>query len=404
MRSLATTGADGERRRLPGLPAAAGPGAPLEPPAAGPSPRRFVRPDLAALPLYHLDPSPARFKLDQNEVPWDLPRRLKEEVARRLLDRDWARYGDFHSEELRRAVGERQGWPAAGVLVGNGSNELLAMALEALVAPGTEVLGADPSFGLYPAFVARSGGAYRPLPARDDLAIPFAELLAAVETVPQRPLLLCTPNNPTGAALSVDQVEALLSRLEAPLLLDNAYGELGAHDYRPLLARHPHLLLFRTFSKAWSLAGLRAGFLLAHPDLVGELLKVKLPYNLGHAAAIAAAVALEEAAVAERRVRLLVGRRGQWARALARGGWEVLPSEANFLLVRCGRGDAARPAVERARQALLARGVLVRDVSRGPGLAGCFRISIGTAPALAAVAAAIDDLSGAGAARGGDGR
>lgn len=399
-----STARTSERRRLPELPAAAGPGAPLVPPAAGPSPERFVRRDLAALPLYHLDPSPARFKLDQNEVPWDLPRRLKREVARRLLEREWARYGDFHSEALRRAVGGRQGWPAAGVLVGNGSNELLAVALEALVAPGTEVLGADPSFGLYPAFVARSGGRYRPLPARDDLGLPFAELLAAVEKQPRRPLLVCSPNNPTGATLSVAEVEALLSRLEAPLLLDNAYGEFSAQDYRPLLARHPHLLLFRTFSKAWSLAGLRAGFLLAHPDLVAELLKVKLPYNLGHAAATAAAVALEEAAVAERRVRLLVGRRGQWAGVLARAGWEVLPSEANFLLVRCGRGEAARPAVERARQALIGRGVLVRDVSGGPGLAGCFRISIGTAAALAAVARAIDDLETAGAAAGGEGR
>lgn len=400
MSGAATSGATRRRRRLPELPAAAGPGAPLRPPADGLPPQRFVRRELAALPLYRLDPSPARFKLDQNEVPWDLPRRLKREVVRRLLARDWARYGDFHSEPLRRAVGERQGWPAAGVLVGNGSNELLGVALEALVAPGTEVLGADPSFGLYPAFVARSGGSYRPLPPRDDLGVPFAELLAAVEAEPRRPLLLCSPNNPTGAALSVEQVDALLSRLEAPLLLDNAYGEFSRHDYRPLLARHPHLLLFHTFSKAWSLAGLRAGFLLAHPELVAELLKVKLPYNLGHAAATAAAVALEEAALAERRVRLLVGRRGQWAEVLAGGGWEVLPSEANFLLVRCARGEGAQQLVARVRQALIARGVLVRDVSRGPGLAGCFRISIGSRPALAAVAGAFEDLKAAGPAAG----
>jgi histidinol-phosphate aminotransferase len=392
----AAAGTAAPRRRLPELPAAARQGTPCAPPAAGPSPARFVRPELAALPLYHLDPSPSRFELDQNEVPWDLPRRLKEEVARRLLARDWARYGDFHSEALRREVGLRQGWPAAGVLVGNGSNELLGVALEALVAPGTEVLGAEPSFGLYPVFVARPGGRYRPLPPRDDLALPFAELLAAVAAAPRRPLLLCTPHNPTGAALLVDQVEALLARLDAPLLLDNAYGEFSRHDYRPLLARHPHLLLFRTFSKAWSLAGLRAGYLLAHPDLVAQLLKVKLPYNLGHAAATAAAVALEEAAVAERRVRLLVGRRDEWAAVLARPGWEVLPSEANFLLVRCGRGEGAAEEAAAARRALAAQGVLVRDVSRGPGLAGCFRISIGTAPALRAVARAVDDLAAGG--------
>ncbi|HUO86627.1 MAG TPA: hypothetical protein VM617_04490, partial [Thermoanaerobaculia bacterium] len=166
---------------LPALPRAARRGASLEPPVGGASPSHFVRRELAALPLYHLEPRVARFELDQNEVPWELPRRLKEEVVRRLLGCDWARYGDFHNEALRRAVGARQGWPAAGVVVGNGSNELLGVALEALVAPGTEVLGAEPSFGLYPAFVARSGGRYRPLAPRPDLALPYADLLAAVE-------------------------------------------------------------------------------------------------------------------------------------------------------------------------------------------------------------------------------
>jgi histidinol-phosphate aminotransferase len=364
------------------------------PPPAAVGPARFVRPELRALSAYHLDQVPARFKLDQNEVPWDLPRRLKAEVARLLLARNWARYGDFHGEALRRALGERHRWPAAGVLVGNGSNELLAVALEAVTAPGAEVLGADPSFGLYPSFVLRSGGRYRPVPPRPDLAPPFAELSAEVEAGPRRPLLLCSPNNPTGGALSPGQVEALLERLEAPLLLDNAYGEFCRHDYRPLLDRHPHLLLFRTFSKAWSLAGLRAGYLLAHPDLVAELVKVKLPYNLGHAAAVAAQVALAEAAVSERRVRLLVGRRGQWAAVLAAAGLEVFPSEGNFLLVRCPAGGGVEAGLERVRRGLAERGVLVRDVSRYPGLAGCFRISIGSGPALRATRRALDEVMG----------
>jgi histidinol-phosphate aminotransferase len=361
--------------------------------AAATGPARYVRPELRALPLYHLDRLPARFKLDQNEMPWDLPRRLKEDVARRLLACDWARYGDFHRDELRRAVGERHGWPADGVLVGNGSNELLALALEAVAGPGTEVLGVDPSFGLYRGFVLRSGARYRPLPPRPDLAPPFAELAAAVEAAPRRPLLLCSPNNPTGGALTAPQVAALLERLDAPLLLDNAYGEFAAHDYRPLLDRHPHLLVFRTFSKAWSLAGLRAGYLLAHPELVAELLKVKLPYNLGHAAAVAAEVALEAAAVARRRVGLLVARREQWAAALRRAGLEVLPSEANFLLVRCGAGEGATERAARLRRGLAERGILVRDVSRYPGLAGCFRISLGSGPALRATRRALAEVA-----------
>ncbi len=302
-------------------------------------PRAFVRPELRALPVYHLDQTPCRHKLDQNEVPWEPPRRLKRRVTEALLAADWARYPDFHADALRRDLGALHGHPWEGVLVGNGSNELLGLALEALAPPGGEVLGAEPSFGLYPMFVRRAGAVPRLLPPRSDLRLPVEELLAEVERDPRRPVLLCSPNNPTGDAATPEAVEALLCRLAAPLLLDNAYGELSRHDYRPLLARHPHLLLFRTFSKAWSLAGLRLGYLLAHPDLVAELIKVKLPYNLGHAAALAGRAALAERRAAARRMSVLRGRRPQWAAALAAAGLEVFPSEANFLLVRCRPGS-----------------------------------------------------------------
>jgi len=357
--------------------------------AAGASPARFVRRELRALRAYHLDQVVCRHKLDQNEVPWDLPRRLKHEVARRLLACDWARYPDFHAGELRAALAAAHGHPADGVLVGNGSNELLGVALEALVAPGAEVLGADPGFGLYPMLVARSGGRYRPLPPRADLRLPVDELLAAARREPRRPLVLCTPNNPTGDAAAPERVGELAAALDAPLLVDNAYGEFCRFDYRPLLAAHPNLLLLRTFSKAWSLAGLRLGYLLAHPELVAELIKVKLPYNLGHGTAAAGLVALDAAAVAARRVRLLVGRRAQWAAMLERHRLEVFPSEANFLLVRCASPERSR----RLRDGLAERGILVREVGHYPGLAGCLRVSVGDGRALRATDAALREVS-----------
>ncbi len=347
----------------------------------------FVRPEVRAGKVYHLDLTPCRHKLDQNEVPWDLPRWLKERIAGRLLARNWAHYPDFHSDALRAALGRHHGHPAAGVLVGNGSNELLAITLEALAAPGSEVLTALPGFALYRGMIERSGARPRFLGPRPDLHLPLAELAAEVARDPQRPVLLTSPNNPVGDAASVKWVEGLLARLEAPLLLDNAYGEFCRHDYRPLLARYPHLVLFRTFSKAWSLAGLRLGYLLAAPALVAELLKVKLPYNVGHAAAIAGEECVAAARVAERRVRLLVARRPQWEAMLAARGFTVFPSEANFVLVRLGA--ALHNAV---RDGLARRGILVRDVSSGPGLAGCLRFSVGSGPALRDTAQALDEV------------
>jgi histidinol-phosphate aminotransferase len=353
-------------------------------------PAAFVRPELRALKAYHLDLTPCRHKLDQNEVPWDLPAGLKRRVAGRLLAAGWARYPDFHADALRRDLGRLHGHPWEGVLVGNGSNELLAVALTALVLQGGEVLGTEPSFGLYRSFVLKAGGVPRFLPPRPDLRLPADELEAEVERDPLRPLLLCSPNNPTGDALPPERIERFLERLEAPLLLDNAYGEFSRFDYRSLLARHPHLVLFRTFSKAWSLAGMRLGYLLADPRLVAELIKVKLPYNLSHAAVAAGREVLEAEEEARRRVSILVARRPQWAAMLADAGLEVFPSEANFLLVRCPSPEAAREV----REGLEARSIRVRDVGAYPGLAGCLRVSVGTGAALRAVRRALTEIRG----------
>ncbi|MEP7013201.1 MAG: aminotransferase class I/II-fold pyridoxal phosphate-dependent enzyme [Acidobacteriota bacterium] len=354
-------------------------------------PALLIRPELRALPAYHLEQTECRWKLDQNEVPWELPRRLKVAVAQALAEESWARYPDFHADALRRELGALHAWPWEGVLVGNGSNELLALALEGLTTIGGEVLVAEPCFGLYRMFIQKAGAKPVFLPPRADIALPMDEMLAEVERFPERPVVLCTPNNPTGAAATVEQVEALLERMTGPLLLDNAYAEFCRYDYRPLLARYPNLLIFRTFSKAWSLAGLRLGYLLADPRLVTELIKIKLPYNLNRASAAAGRAALEGEAAATRRVRTILGRRPQWARALAAAGLEVFPSEANFLLVRAaGEDEAARRAAARAiRDGLAEQGILVRDVGGYPGLAGCLRVSVGSGGALRAVEAAL---------------
>lgn len=362
------------------------------------SPARFVRPELRDLHAYFLEQSGCDFKLDQNEVPWDLPRRLKTRMVEQFMAKDWAAYPDFHADELRRALGDRHGWPMEGILAGNGSNELLGVALETLVRPGQEVLGCLPSFGLYEMFVRRAGGRSHFLAPRADLAVPFAELLEEIGRDPSRPLLLCSPNNPTGRALSVREIEALLEALDAPLLLDNAYGEFCRWDYRPLLSRHPNLLLFRTFSKAWSLGGMRLGYLLAHPELVAEMIKIKLPYNLNHAAALAGRVALAAPEVAERRIAVIRGRREQWRQMLIDIGFEVEASEGNFLLVGVGefaRRHGAEPGewVRRIRDGLADRGILVRDVSSYPGLGAHFRVGIGHGRSLRATRRALEEIT-----------
>ncbi len=351
-----------------------------------------VRPELAALPTYALELAECRFKLDQNEMPWDLPQEVKEGIRRRLEALDFARYPDFHGDSLARVLATYHGHDPAGVLVGNGSNELLAAALTLFGGPEGEVLALAPCFSLYRPMTLASGARLRVLGPRPDLRLPVDELLAEVEANPRRPVILTTPNNPTGEGVSPEWVEALLEKLEAPLLLDNAYGEFCGYDYRPLLARFSHLLLFRTFSKAWSLAAVRLGYVLTSPALVELLKKVKLPYNVGAVSVAAGEECLAHSDLLEERVRRVIALRPFWADALTARGFEVWPSEANFVLVRCPEGDAGR-----VWRGLASRSVRVRDFSSAGGssagaLAGCLRISIGDEAALAATLQALDEI------------
>lgn len=355
------------------------------PASAAIDPSVWVRPELRQLSAYTLDRSPCRFKLDQNEMPFDLPRPVKLRILKPLADRPWGTYPGFNSDHLRSVIGDHQDWPADGVLLGNGSGELLALALEAIMQPGQEVLGTVPSFSLYKLLVLRSAAVPRFLPPRPDLTMPVAELEAEIERDPRRPLILCSPNNPTGEAVTPAALERVLERLQAPLLLDNAYHEFCEHDYTPLLSRHRHLMIFRTLSKAWTMAAWRLGYLLADPALVTELIKVKLPYNLNFASALAAEAALAAPAAVGRRVRTVKGRRLQWALMFEDLGFEVFPSQTNFLLIRHPRAAALN-------RGLAQRGIRMRDVSGYPGLDCCFRVSVGSGLALRATRLALTEL------------
>lgn len=356
----------------------------------GVDPAQLVRPEVRALGIYHLDLSPCRHKLDQNEVPYDLPRRLKRRIADRFAERSWARYPDFHCDAVRSLLAKHNDWSFEGTLVGNGSNELLGVAMEALARPGGEVLTIAPSFGLYPMFIQRAAATPKTVLAGDDLRLPLAALEAQIEADPSRPVILCSPNNPTGDAATVAQVDRLLHKMTGPLLLDNAYGEFCEHDYRPLLRKHRHLVIFRTFSKAWSLGGLRLGYLLADPTLVQELIKVKLPYNVGIAHGFAAEEVLKAPDASRRRVDAMLARRPQWQDMLERVGLTVFPSEANFFLVRLPAGRDT----DIVRRGLEVRGIRVRDVSKYPRLRGCLRVSVGDGRALRDVEVALRDVLG----------
>jgi histidinol-phosphate aminotransferase len=315
---------------------------------------------------YTLELREAAVKLNQNESPFDLPRELKERVLARLAARPWNVYPDFESTALREALAAAYGYTPQNILVGNGSNELLAAAIGTFVGPGTPVVFPRPTFTLYEKLVTIAGGVALPVDFDPDSGLlPLDALLAAAG--PGVVVIVCSPNNPTGGVLPEGGVERLLAT-GATVLFDRAYGDFADDRLPPL---HDRLVTFSTFSKAWGLAALRVGWLATTAATAREIRKVKLPYSLNVLSESIAAEALANRELRDRNVASILAERGRLAAAL-RPLATVFPSAANFLAFRPVRNS--REVFEE----LHGRGVLVRDISAYPRMQNCLRVSVGT--------------------------
>jgi histidinol-phosphate aminotransferase len=278
------------------------------------------------------------------------------------------------------------GWVPEGVVVGNGSNELIQATLAVVLAPGEGVVAPSPTFSLYRLLTGVLGGRYVPVPLGPGFAFDVDRMVETAVRERARVVVLNSPNNPTGSALPEGAVERIVSETGALVLCDEAYQDFGGPSAIPLLRRTSRVVILRTFSKAMGMAGLRFGLALAHPDVARELAKGKLPYNVNLVTLAAAEVALDHAAGFAARTRAVVETRDRFLPRLARiPGVDVVPTSANFVLIRC----RARPASEVFRRLYDEHGILVRDVSNSGELSECLRISIGTEDDMEAVLAAL---------------
>lgn len=323
---------------------------------------------------YTLRTDPARIKLNQNENPWDAPTRIKQETLKRISDCAWSRYPNFVPQRLHERLAEFSGWKAAGIVAGNGSNELIQALLMVTVGEGKGVLINEPTFTLYRQIASVLGGDVVNVPLNGELGFDVNALKDAVRDLQPEVTIVCSPNNPTGCVLSDDDLHSLLESTSGLVVVDEAYHEFAGHSVVPLLRRHENLVVLRTFSKAMAMAALRVGYLLASPDLTREISKAVLPYNLNAVSQTAAEVAVEMYEDELRPlVRKIIAERGRLYDAL-RGisGLTPLGSRANFILVR----SAIDPKQVFAK--LIELNILIRDVSTYPMLSDCFRVSVGT--------------------------
>jgi histidinol-phosphate aminotransferase len=349
----------------------------------------LIKPSVRSQAAYTLEAPVTARKLNQNEAPADVPEDLKREILARAEAAPWHRYPAFVPSRLTAAIARRHDWVAEGVLVGNGSNELIQATLAVSVAAGDAVVAPEPTFSLYRLLTAVGGGRYVPVSLGPDFTYDVEALLQVAKRERARVVVLNSPNNPTGSTLPDGAVERLLADTDALVLCDEAYQDFGGPSAVGLLRQSPRLVVLRTFSKAMGMAGLRFGYALAHPDVAREIGKAKLPYNVNAITLAAAEVALQHQERFAARTRAVAAERDRFLPLLGRlPGLRVFPSAANFVLFRAER----LPAREIFRRLFEDHGILVRDVSAGAGLAQCLRVSIGTREDMDAVLAALQEI------------
>jgi len=338
-------------------------------------------------------------RLNTNENPHPVPTRVAEAVAAAVAEQVGGlnRYPDREFTELRAALARYAAratgvtLDADGLWAGNGSNEVLQHLFLAFGGPGRTALGFVPSYSMHAEIAGVTAtawvrGSRGPWDGPDPFGLTAAEAAAQVRAHDPDLVFLCSPNNPTGTALGLDVVRAVLAAApRAVVVVDEAYGEFarpGTPSAVTVLAEHPLLVVTRTMSKAFAFAGGRLGYLVADPRVTAALRLVRLPYHLSSLTQAAAVAALRHADDMLATVAATIAQRDRITEAVRGLGFRPVPSDANFVLVG---GFADAPAAWRA---LLDRGVLVRDV----GLPGHLRITAGTAAETDAAVAALADL------------
>ena len=336
--------------------------------------RDLVREEILALTAYHTPPARGMVKLDAMENPYRLPPELAREMGEALAAIAINRYPDPTAAALKERLRASLGIDAAlGLVLGNGSDEILQMVSLAVAKRGAAVLALEPSFVVYKLAAASSGMRYAPLGLRDDFTLDADGLLEAIAR--ERPALtwIAYPNNPTGNLFEREAILAAVRASPGLVAIDEAYFPFaGGASLLDEVGRHPNLLVVRTLSKL-GLAGLRIGMAIAPRDWAHELEKLRMPYNVNVLSAAAACLVLEHGDVLARQTAAIVEQRSCLERGLdGLAGVRRFPSAANFVLVRVQ--DAPR-----AFEALRQRGILVRTFHGShPLLAHCLRLTVGT--------------------------
>ena len=334
-----------------------------------------VRDDLRALEGYHSAQVDVRVRLNTNESPEPPPVAFRDAVAAEVSRIDWHRYPDRAAIELREAIADTHGVDASQIFVANGSNEVLQTVLLAYAGPGRVVATFEPTYQMHAQIARVTGATVVEGERAGDFTLDPAEVERVIATHQPDVVFLTSPNNPTGLVEPAERVRQLLDLAPGLVVVDEAYAQFADWTALDLVGEDRPLVVTRTFSKPWSMAGARLGYLIGPSWLVAELDKVVLPYHLDAVKQIAGRLALRYSEDMNDRVEHIVAERNRIVSAMRELTLEVFPSGANFVLFRVPAGGLTGREVW---QGLVDRSVLIRDCSSWPRLDDCLRVTVGT--------------------------
>jgi histidinol-phosphate aminotransferase len=350
---------------------------------------RFIRPQLRALQSYHVPPAAGLIKLDAMENPYSWPDWLLNDWLDTLRQAALNRYPDPAARALKSRLRGVLGVPeAADVILGNGSDELIQMIIQAVAAPGHVILAPEPTFVMYRQIAVVAGLDFQGVPLRADFTLDADAVIEAITTHQPAVVFLAYPNNPTGNLFDREAIETILSCSPGLVVLDEAYAPFADDSFMGDLGCCDNLLVLRTLSKL-GLAGVRLGLLAGAGEWLAEIEKTRLPYNISTLDQLTGEFALRHYAVFEEQAKTIRRQRGALLdRLQALPGLTVYPSAANFILFRVpgGRGGEVFDGLK-------SNGILIKNlVGSAPALADCLRVTVGKPEENAAFVAVLASL------------
>lgn len=339
------------------------------------TPEKLLRAELANMQAYQVPDSTGLIKLDAMENPYAFPEALKQQWLEELKSVELNRYPNPQASELKTTFQQAFSLsPKLELMFGNGSDELIQLLIMAVAKPGASILTVTPSFSMYKLIAEYVGVNVVEVPLQQNsFALQMDVLLAEMQAHKPAVIFLACPNNPTGTLWPQDQIEEIIKQATGMVVIDEAYSPFASYSMMPLVERYPHALMMRTVSKM-GLAGLRLGWMLGDARWMGELNKMRLPYNINALTQATANFSLQNISVFNEQAKQICQQREDLAKAMqSMDKLQVFPSEANFILFKVLSGTA-----NEVHEKLLNNKIIIKNISNNNLLENCLRVTVGT--------------------------